>query len=211
MRVSIQQAAANAFAAWLQDKLPTVPIISRWPSPDRAKPLQSISIITAGNRRDTPIDLRILSKTNVGEKQTKAVWQHTACSQPMQLDVWAQSDPARDDLLAQLDDLLHVDQASLASSFAPTPVGTGNLIAVADGWEECGTIADFNFEEPQLEHGSDDHGRSIYRASFRGEAYFMLTSTVTSPRQTVITFKQYLTESDNTDTDLRTSVVDEDT
>lgn len=197
MKVTIQQAAANAFAAWLRTQLPTVDIESRWPSPDKKKPLQSITVVTAGRRRDTPIDLRILKKTNSGLTQVNATWQVAACIQPFQLDVWAQSDPARDDLLANLDELLHKDQASLATSFAPTPAGAGNLIAVADGWDACGTVADFVFEEPDLETTSDTAGRSLYRATFRGNAYFMLAVNSLTARQTIINFQLRLSETDS--------------
>lgn len=198
MRVTIQQAAANAFASWLRLQLPTtIDVGSRWPSPDKRKPLQSVTVVTAGRRRDTPIDLRILKKTNVGDTQTEAVWQVAACEQPFQLDVWAQSDVALDDVLAQLDDLLHKDQSSLATSFAATPVGIGNLIAVSDGWEGCGTIADFVFDEPTLEMTSDSVGQALCRATFRGSAYFMLTVTATSARQTAINFQLRLDETDD--------------
>lgn len=197
-RVTIQQAAANAFAVWLATQLPDVEVEPQWPSADKRKPPKSISLVTAGRRRDTPIDLRVLSKTNVGDKQTKAVWQLAACTQPFQLDVWALTDVDRDDILARLDDILHSGDLSLTGVSNPMPVGTGNLIAVQDGWEECSTIADFVFEEPDLEVTSDNVGRSLYRASLSGVAYFMLTVTATTARQTTANFQLRLDESDAT-------------
>lgn len=150
----------------------------------------------AGQRRDLPIDLRLLSKTNLGPTQTTAVWQVAACTQPFQLDVWASSDPARDDLLAQLDTLLHAAESSLSTSFCATPAGTGNLIALADGWESCGTVADFIFDQPTLETTSDSQSRSLYRATYRGDAHFNLTVTTVTARQTAINFQLRLSETD---------------
>src|SRR5262245_5154952 len=103
MSVSIQQAAANAFATWLASQLPGVVVEPRWPSPDKQKPSKSITLVMAGRRRDTPIDPYVLKKTNTGPTQTTAVWPIAACVQPFQLDIWTLSDIARDDLIAQLD------------------------------------------------------------------------------------------------------------
>ncbi len=194
MAVSIQQAAANAFAAWLQTKLLDVVVEPRWPAPDKVKPPKSITVVTAGRRRDIPIDLRLLKKTNEGPTQTRAVWQVAACTQPFQLDVWATKDIDRDDILARLDHWLHQDQASLSSSFVATPAGIGNLIAVGDGWED--TVADFEFEEPDLLETADAVNRSLYRASFRGNAHFMLTVTSLTARQKAINFRLRLAEGD---------------
>lgn len=194
MRVTIQQAASNAFAEWLQSKLDDVVVEPRWPSPDKKKPPKSITLVQAGHRRDTPIDLHQLSYTNLGAKRSTVVWQLAACVQPLQLDVWALNDVALDDVMARLDDLLRAGESSLDGVFNPNPVGTGNLIAVRDGWESCGTIADFVFEEPNLETSSDAVGRSVYRATYRGNAYFMLTVTNVTARQTAINFTLRLSE-----------------
>lgn len=187
--VTIQQAAANAFAAWLASQLPGVEVEPRWPAPNKKKPPKSITVTMAGRRRDTPLDPHLIKMTNQGSTQVRAVWQIAACTQPFQLDVWAQSEPARDDLLARLDELLHAGESSLASAFAPTGVGTGNLIAVADGWEDCGTTADFIFDEPFLDISSDTQGRSIYRATFHGECHVILALTKVHARQLLINFK----------------------
>ncbi len=196
MSVTIQQAAANAFAAYLQSKLPDVVVEPRWPAADKQKPPKSITVVTAGRRRDLPIDLRLLKKTNVGSTQTRTVWQVATCTQPFQLDVWTTKDVDRDDILARLDIWLHQDQASLTSSFSATPAGIGNLIRVADGWED--TVADFDFEAPELEMTSDTVNRSLYRATFRGSAFLMLTVTTLTARQKAINFLLRLRETDGT-------------
>jgi hypothetical protein len=197
LKVSIQQAAANAFATWLGSKLaPDVVVEPRWPSPDKRKNPRVVTVVMAGPRRDTPIDLRQLSATNVGATQKRTVWQVAACSQPFQLDVWAESDVELDDIVARLDEALHSGESSLASVFNPMLVGHGNLIAVGDGWDDFGTVADFNFEEPDTDDAGDTADRNIYRATYRGDAHFMLTVSTLTARQLVIKFLAQLSESD---------------
>lgn len=198
MRVTIQQAANNALAAWLASKLTTDIVVEpRWPTPDKLKTPKMVTLTLAGSRRDTPIDLRLLSYSAYGDKQTNAVWQVAACTQPVQLDVWAPTDVELDDILAQLDDALHVDQFSLPSALSATPAGTGCLVALADGWDACGTIADFSFDSPDVDVTSDAQARRLYRASYRGESNFMLTVNSTTARQVAINFQLMLSETDS--------------
>lgn len=151
----------------------------------------------AGHRRDTPIELRQLKLTNFGSTRVDVVWQLAACTQPFQLDVWATSDVERDDLIARLDEVLHAGSSSLSTVDAfRDPVGTGCLIAVADGWQSCNTIADFVFEEPDTIDTSDAVGRAIYRATYRGNAHMMLTVTTRTARQIAINFLMRISESD---------------
>ena len=194
MAVTIQQASANAFATWLQGKMTDVSVEPRWPAPDKKRPAASITVVTAGRRIDTPIDTRLLSATNNGAKQTNATWQVAACRQPFQLDVWADADVTRDDILARLDTFLHLDQSVINRN--TTPAGNGVLLPVADGWDAFGTIADFEFLEPDLDDTADDAGRALYRATFRGNAYFMLTVTSLTARQISINFALAISDTD---------------
>lgn len=203
MRVTVQQAAANALAAWLAMQMSDVVVEPRWPAPDKKRPAKSITVVTAGARRDTPIDLRQIQMTNSGPKQVQTTWQLAACTQPFQLDVWANTDVDRDDILARLDDFLHAGEQTVGGLFVPTPVGFGNLLKLADGWDAFGTIADFVFDNPNLEQTADAAGRALYRATFRGNAYFMLTVSTLTARQLAINFVQRISETDPiTDSDL---------
>ena len=195
MRVTIQQAALNAYASWLGGLMPDVTVTPRWAAADKQRPAKSITIIPAGRRIDEPLDLGIVSKTNVGPTQVTTQWLLAACQQPMQMDVWANTDVERDDILARLDDYLHAGTSSLASAVNPMPVGTGTPINLADGWDS--TIADFVFDNPDLSDTTDTVGRSIYRATFTGDAYFMLTVTTLTARQIAINFQLRLSESGN--------------
>ena len=196
LKTSVQQAAANAFATWLATKLGNDVVVEpRWPSPDKRKNPKVVTVVMAGPRRDTPIDLRQLSTTNVGATNVRTVWQVAACTQPFQLDVWAESDVELDDIIARLDEVLHTGESSLASLVGAMPVGHGNLIAVGDGWDDFGTIADFSFEEPDTDDSGDTADRNIYRATYRGDAHFMLTVSTLTARQLVIKFLATLNES----------------
>ena len=196
MSVSIQQAAANAYAAWLRTKLPDVVVEPRWPNPDKQKPPKSITLVMAGPRRDTPIDLRLLSKTNVGAAQTTAVWQVAACVQPFQMDIWTTQELLRDDVIARLDQILHSGDASLSGVYNPMPVGFGNPVRLGDGWDAFGTIADFTFEEPDTTDEANTVGSNIYRATYSGDARFMLTVSTTTARIVTNNFLQRLSETD---------------
>lgn len=196
MSVSIQQAAANAFAGWLGQQLSDVKVEARWPAPDKQLPPKAITLVASGARRDSPIDPHLLSKTNQGATQTRAIWQVAACYQPFQLDVWATRDLDRDDIIARLDVLLYSGEKFLTGVFNPNPVGAGVLLAVQDGWQESGTTADFSFEGPDLMDDGNTGVRSIYRASYRGGANVMLAIPVVSARQKIIDFKLRLDSTD---------------
>ncbi len=196
MRTSIQQAAANALAGYLGQLLTGVVVEPRWPAPDREKPAKIITVVTAGKREDTPTNLRQLS-TTLPDPDTggiSTVWQIAACRQPFQLDVWTESDVERDDILAELDDALNAGESALTDVYNPDPVGHGLLLAIADGWE--GSTADFTFEGADYEDLSDTVGRSVYRATIRGDAHFMLTVASVGARQRVLEFQLALSESD---------------
>ena len=188
MITSISQAAANALAGLLGQKLTGVTVEPRWPSPDKDRPAGSnITVAIAGQRQDTPIPIRQLSAISIVPKGTTVLWQVAACTQPLQLDVWTESDVERDDLIAQLDRILNAGESTLTGAYNPDPVGHGVLLVLADGWET--SIADYTFDGPDYEDLSDTVGRSVYRATIRGDANFMLTVAAVSARQALIQFK----------------------
>ena len=66
MSVSIQQASLNAIADFLTPLMPGTDVTSCWPSPEKELPNRAVTIITAGARRDIPIEMKMLSKTDDG-------------------------------------------------------------------------------------------------------------------------------------------------
>lgn len=186
MAVSVQQASANAFAAWLRTQLPGVEVFNRWPGATRL-PSKAISIVASGQRQDTTFSPNLLSATNSGATNTVGVWQVAMCFQPFQLDVWTTSHTERDDIVAKLDEYLRADASALTGAYNPNPVGSGVLIAVGDGWSD--TIADFSFDNPDTSDTGDEIETNQYRATYRGGAGVMLTVTKTTARQKLINFQ----------------------
>lgn len=200
LQVSIQQAAANAFATWLGSKLPDCTVEPRWPAASKDLPAKAISIVTAGQRRDVPIDLQLLSadKTGQGATNTLAVWRPMVAYQPMQLDVWAQSDVARDDIIARLEPLLQSGQSQLAGVVNPDPVGAGVLLAVSNGWDAYGSTASFFFEEPDLIDTSNTQLMTQYRATYRGGCDVGIAIPTVTARLVAPQFMVKLTSDDTT-------------
>lgn len=190
MSVSIQQAACNALATFLASKMTDATVAARWPSPDRPLPRKAITVVTAGSRRDIPIERKLLQSANVGDASVDSVWQIAACTQPLQLDIWAHSDFERDAMMADLDIYLNYGETGLG--VGNYDVGSGLLLNVENGWDDYDTTADFAFEESSTEDSSDAVGVASYRATYRGNVHVMLAVPSTSPRQILINFTQFL-------------------
>ncbi len=190
MSVSIQQAASNALAAFLKSKFTDIEVTSSWASPDKALPEKAISIVTAGARRDTPVERKLLKATNDGALNTNAVWQIAACTQPYQLDVWAHSSFALDAIIADLDIYLNYGERGLGAG--NYDVGSGLLLNLINGWDDYDTKADFYFGEPDSMDSSLGDRVKSYRATYRGDAHFMLAIPSNTARQKLINFSMFL-------------------
>ncbi len=190
MAVSIQQAASNALGTFLSGKLTGIPVISQWPSFSKSLPDKAITIVTAGARRDTPIDRKLLKLTNNGSTDVDAVWQLAACVQPFQLDVWTHSFIELDEIVADLDIFLNYGEKGLGSG--NYDIGSGVLLNLADGWESYNSTVDFFFGQPDEMDSSEANRLKTHRAIYRGDAHFMLAVPATSPRQLLINFSMFL-------------------
>lgn len=187
MAVSIQQASLNALATWISAQVGgDITVAPRWPSADRKLPPKAVTIIPAGKRIDTHLDVRMLKTVpQIDDLTTITTWQVKMCELPIQIDVWANTDPARDDILAQLDIALNAGEAALGG-FNPDPANSGVLVNVGDGWSS--TTADFTFDGPEVVSDDDAALRSEFRATILGTAYMMLTVDKLSAKQKVVTF-----------------------
>lgn len=190
MKVTVQQAAANAAVAYLKTQLPDVAISSRWPGKDF--PGKAITLITAGSRRDEAMSPRVLSNVRLGDNQTRTTWQVAECTQPFQLDVWATSFLDRDDIVARLDSALRAGLNPIPWVTSADPVANGFFVALEDGWEESQTTAKFSFLNPDYEDSPDSVARSQFRATYRGTAWMKLTVPATVARQKHIHLVSYL-------------------
>ena len=184
MRVSIEQAAQSALARWLTRELPDVTIWDRWPEANVRLPPRAISVLRAGARRDEALDPEPIASRAVEGATVRAIftWRMRACTQPLQLDAWAHSDIARDDLLARLEPALNASKTRSMPSLGLTnadPVEQGLTLLLADGWSGFVT---YWFDAPVITDAPDAVQRSEYRATYRGWAAMQLTIDAESAR-----------------------------
>lgn len=184
MAISIEQAAQNALARWIARELPGVTVWERWPEANVRLPPRAITVLRAGPRHDELIDPEPIKRVDIPNARGRAVftWRMRACTQPIQLDVWATSDCARDDLLARLEPVLNASKVRSMPTLGIVggdPVEHGLALLLADGWEG---FASYLFDSPADTNTPDAVQRSEYRATYRGSAAMQLTIDAESPR-----------------------------
>ena len=176
--VTVQQASSNALTAWLQSQAPVDWFIdSRWPDPDRVLPAKAVTIITAGPVTWDMIDPVLVAGPLVNPNTSQPplfTWMMRLGIQPLQLDVWANTDIARDDMLARMEPMLNAGNAATGVSTNDDPFRHGVLLNMGDGW--LGTT-DVVFIEPEVTDDPQSVSRSEFRATYRGESHFNLFMT----------------------------------
>lgn len=185
--VSIQQAARNALAEWLTSELASedIEIEPRWAESDRPLVSKRITIIDAGPRAIDWLDLEALALVNVdtegGEDVVKvdATWNFGFITQPVQLDVWTQSDVELDDVISRLDAALNAGERGLGVANVD-PFRAGLLLKLGCEWVPG--YVDFLFEAPVVLQGPTSVGEGEWRATYRGRATAQMVQTARSPR-----------------------------
>jgi hypothetical protein len=198
--VSIEQAVQNALARWLARELDGITVWDRWPEANVRLPAKAISVLRAGPRRDEALDPEPVARRDVEGMPRRSVftWRMRACTQALQLDVWAKSDVARDDLLARLEPALNASKARSMPTLGLTnadPVEQGLALLLADGWSG---FASYWFDEPAITDAPDAVQRSEYRATYRGWAAMQLTIDAESARVARARLRMRLDGSDET-------------
>jgi len=191
--ISLQQAAANALATWLRARVGDAVVFPRWPEPNVKLPPKAISVLLAGPRIDEELDPIPIARRDLSSTRAEYTWRTRLCKQPMQLDVWAKSDAARDDLIARLDRALNASERESIGVPRADPVRNGVLLRLGDDWNG---FADFLFDAPNPFDTPDAAQRCEYRATYRGHAWMDLTMRAESPRLVAATLRQRLHESD---------------
>lgn len=193
-RVSIGQAAANALAAWLKKTLdPDVIVFDRWPEADIDLPPKAISIAKVGTRsRIDAFGIDINSRINLTPTLAQATFKVGGVEQPLQLDIWADSDDARDDLIAQLDDVLYRGiNETLNGAVDPTgaPLSIGNFDPIRDGIllqllpdDGFYGFVDYWFDDANIDDSPDSIQRAEYRATLPGDARLSYAVLAQVPR-----------------------------
>lgn len=200
--VSLEDAARRALTTWLRAELADVDelvVEFDWFERDRDLPPKAISIIDAGPRQMEWLQPEILKTVNVDlegatpVKKVDATWNYGFITQPVQLDVWAQSKPELKDIIARLDASLNKGARGLGLTnvdlFAP-----GLQLNLADGWAPG--IVDFLFTDPDVLEAPDSVGQGEWRAMYRGRASAQMVQVARSPRIARILLEQRLRERD---------------
>lgn len=187
--VSIEQAISNSLAFYLATSLPGVDVQPRWPVPSKNLPTKAVSVVPVGRRQyfDTSESfIRFLSSEEafltddqgntlvdgngdplIDDKHRVYTYAVAACSQALQLDVWATNDFDRDDIVARIDDALSAGLGTTIGTVNDDPFRDGPLLALSDGYSG---FADFTFDGPLKDDSSDSSSRSEYRATYTGTA-----------------------------------------
>lgn len=191
--VSITQAVANAMATYLSAALTGGVIVQpRWPDANTRLPPRAVTVLLVGPPIYDMVQARPDTTTIVDATHVSTSWVVYNVRQPMQLDVWATSDASRDDIIAQLDNVMNVGQSALVNPISlPDPTGEGTTLNIGNGWN--GT-ADYIFDSPGRLDTADSVQRSEYRASAKGEAHMALSITAVSSRMNQIIFKEKVHE-----------------
>jgi len=180
MAQPIQKAACAALGRFIAGYMPDTVISYEWPAPDAPLPPRAITIICAGAAEDEQVNLDDVDMVPVDDTTGLYTWRFADRDQPIQLDIWSQSQAERDQMLAELEDVLH--KGPLFTLGAGNPVRDGILLefnAQLDGFE--GHV-DFDLDPPDITDSPNPVRINEWRATIDSEAHMVATVTAQSPR-----------------------------
>lgn len=199
MRTSVGKASANALGAFLKQSFAQngsgdVTVYSRWPNGPDLKG-RVISIIPVGNRvrDDSYGTIEVANRVNLSATTAQIRFRQGDLTQPLQLDVWCRSDDGRDDILAQLDDILHqglpqtLNVLNSLQTITGDPVNDELSLPLAVPFD--GDFATYQFDEESIDDTPDSIQRCEYRATFLGQARMPYSFFRTVPRLIAATMK----------------------
>jgi hypothetical protein len=220
MAVSIEQAAANALAAYLTAQLAGVTCKAFWPNASQKLPPKAVTVVPVGRRRTVDhlgdfirvvsFEDRPLTDDNgdpllddSGNQLTDRIYTYAVSpiEQPFQLDVWATTDFDRDDIVARLDDALTLGLGITLGATNADPFRDGVLLALGDGFTGN---ADFFFDGPTKDDNVNAAGRAEFRATYSGTMTANRTQTVRLPILRAVKLKLRVGEIITADTDTYT-------
>jgi hypothetical protein len=176
------QTTAEALADDLLLKVTAHVLADAHATPDTKNGLGAQPQVTPGNVSSLVRATKaILNALNPHYVARVYVWRIAEIEQPAQLDVWARSDVARNDLMAQLSDLLHASPKDSAGFTSDDPVGEILFVPLADGWPG---YAAAEFDKPSWSDTSDSTQTRTYRATYRGAIRTWRLVKSQSPRLT---------------------------
>jgi len=189
MTTSIEDATQNALATHLAAQLGSgVKVSKQWPAPERSLPPLAVTVIQAGDSTHTLVQPEMISHqagTSAGKYLYR--WLVLEVTQPLQVDCWATTPPARSDLRKRVTDALN--RGRMSDTY-PIPGGLVISMLTADGW--TGTV-DYAFPEGFSNLDIPDAAQqSEYRAIAHGWAHAALYIDAETPRLARIILRQTL-------------------
>jgi hypothetical protein len=152
-------------------------ILSEWPSGNL--PPRALSILCAGERRDTHLTAEVVKVTDKPNGKGEFTWTIKAISQPLQLDVWAQTDAERGMILDALDRFLNMGPLFTLGYGDITRDGPLLKLDPLSGHEG---FLDFLFEGPRPIYDGQAAHESEFRSTIRGQVDTELTFTATTAK-----------------------------
>lgn len=194
MQTSVGQAAANSLATYLKSTLSSdIVVYSHWPK-GPSLPKRVVSIIPVGRRTrgDEYGTLEFVDQVNLSTLSATITIKLGEQTQPIQLDIWTDTFDGRDDVIAQLDQLLY--QGPVTTMAVPYSTPGRNSDPVNDELvlpfdlsnsqspsPFAGQTVAFQFDDAVIDDTPDSIQRDEYRATFLGEARMAKTVFRTVP------------------------------
>lgn len=185
--MAIQDACVDALTAYLQAALavtfPDIVVTADWPDPDQPLSGRSVSVLTTGPRNDEHVDFEITASSELDPPDPVRRlyrWRVKACTQGIQLDVWATNRLDRQAIRAALDVALHAGVTETLGLAGRMPVRDGVLLALDPETGHQG-FAEFTFDAPEDLDGEALRLRE-YRATYPGETQAILEVVAETPR-----------------------------
>jgi hypothetical protein len=202
MKVSVSRAAVQALGAWLTQSLEGVTVRDKWPPAGVPLKGRVVTIVAVGNRErgDSYGTVEIASRTNISATQCRIRFRQGEVSQPLQLDVWAGSDVDRDDVIAQLDQVLHAGRSETLNiknsvqTVGSDPWSDELTLAFDPTGPYDGDYCTFLFDDVAIDDTPESIQRAEYRATFLGSSKMPFSTFKVVPRLINATFAQQVTQ-----------------
>lgn len=195
--VSLEQAVATALRTWLTQQLGCV-VYDAWPDPETELPNPAIAVLREGPPQVQDLDPKVINRTLVSGNVYTYTHRIAQCELPIQLDMWAETTPTRDDLIARTVIALHASKAQTLAAYLASVGNTSsqppveNTITLQLGGTWSHVLAQFLFEQPVNADDPDRVKQRIYRCSMHGTAYYDLTIDSNSPILNTLILKEYV-------------------
>lgn len=187
---SFDQASRLALANELVQKVPLHYASASHATPDRDLTVSRTGTVTGTNLHAAA--LAILKDLNRHYAVQLYTYRLADLDQPVQIDLWANTEVFRDDLWQLLEPLLNVPLKDSAgptfSDIAFDSIRYGVCVPLGDGWTGC--FADFDFDAPRRIESEDPVQRNEFRMSFGGSCGIFRTIKRQEPRLTRATLTQ---------------------